>query len=383
MSIAIIAVGYNRPDSMKRLLNSIIKADYSDDVVDLIVSIDKGERQKEVINVAEEIEWGHGEKIIRAFTERQGLRPHILQCGDLTERYDAVVVLEDDITVSKGFYTYVKQVIQRYGEDTDVSGISLYKHRINPGNKRPFDPAESPYDIYFMQMAQSWGECWNRRMWKEFRRWYTDHGDMILLDEKIPEYIVRWNDASWLKYYNRYVVETGTYFVYPYASLTTNHSEIGEHASTEGIEFQVPLMDYVMEYRLPAVLQGIRYDIFFERLGIEKDVLPELHGKKMLDLMGTRTQFGDSDYLVSTQLLNYKVVKEIRLMYRPMEENCLSPTDGKGIFVYDLHHNAKVPQANKDIVTNYDLKGYSWRLILKYGVHSLKSALIRKVFHKP
>ena len=57
MKIAIVAVGYNRPDSMNDLLKSIVKADYDSDRVDLIVSIDKGERQSEVISVAEQISW--------------------------------------------------------------------------------------------------------------------------------------------------------------------------------------------------------------------------------------------------------------------------------------------------------------------------------------
>ena len=118
MNIAIVAVGYNRPDSMEQLLNTVVKADYANDKVDLIVSIDKGEKQNEIVKVAEKVEWLFGNKIIRAFPERQGLRKHIIQCGDLTEKYDAVVVLEDDLNVSEYFYTYVKQTLSFYEEDS-------------------------------------------------------------------------------------------------------------------------------------------------------------------------------------------------------------------------------------------------------------------------
>ena len=45
MGVAIVAVGYNRPDSMENLLKSIVNAEYESDNVDLIISIDKGERQ--------------------------------------------------------------------------------------------------------------------------------------------------------------------------------------------------------------------------------------------------------------------------------------------------------------------------------------------------
>ena len=46
--ICIIAVGYNRPNSMNRLLNSLANSDYEEDNVDLLISIDKGEHQKEI-----------------------------------------------------------------------------------------------------------------------------------------------------------------------------------------------------------------------------------------------------------------------------------------------------------------------------------------------
>lgn len=133
MNIAIITVGYNRPDSMQQLLNTVVNADYENDKVDLIISIDKGERQSEIIRVAENIKWSYGEKKIRAFSERQGLRNHIIQCGDMTEYYDAVVVLEDDLMVSKYYYTYVKQALAFYCDDCKIAGISLYKHQTHPG----------------------------------------------------------------------------------------------------------------------------------------------------------------------------------------------------------------------------------------------------------
>ena len=108
-------------------MNSLLRADYAGDQVDLVVSLDKGQRQQEIISVAEKIEWSHGEKIIRAFPERQGLRAHIIQCGDLTEKYDAVVVLEDDLMVAPHFYSYVKQTIARYSIDDHIdSGYRFF-----------------------------------------------------------------------------------------------------------------------------------------------------------------------------------------------------------------------------------------------------------------
>ncbi len=379
MKIAVVAVGYNRPKSLSRILSSVSVADYEDDVVDLIISLDKGDRQAELVDLAKSIEWTHGEKRIRVFSERQGLRPHILQCGALTSEYDAVVVLEDDIAVSVGFYSYCKQMLEYYGNDDRIAGISLYKHRMCPGNGLIFDPAEGKYDVFFMQYAQSWGQCWTKNMWDGFYRWYQDNSGDIVADETFPAYIARWNKASWLKYYDKYVVETNKFYVYPYKSLSTNHTDVGEHALVAQPDFQVPLLTEPMDYRCVSLDEGIKYDIFFERLDICDKVLCEFNGKKILDLMGLKTNFEKGDYLISVQSLPYKVIKELKLQYRPIEDNLLKPFEGKGIFVYDLHITAKKPKLDSNIFTRYCIRAFSWKKALKYGVSGILNAIKRGI----
>ena len=55
-TIAIVVVGYNRPDSIEQLLASLLRADYAGDQVDLVVSLDKGQRQQEIVSAVEKIE---------------------------------------------------------------------------------------------------------------------------------------------------------------------------------------------------------------------------------------------------------------------------------------------------------------------------------------
>ncbi len=52
-----------------------------------------------------------------------------LQCGDLTEKYDAVVVLEDDLVVAEGFMQYVVAAVEAYKNNDEIAGISLYTHK--------------------------------------------------------------------------------------------------------------------------------------------------------------------------------------------------------------------------------------------------------------
>lgn len=380
MKFAVVVVGYNRPAAMSRLLNSIMNADYQGDTVDLVISLDKGARQAELVEIAEKVEWKHGEKKVRVFPERQGLRPHILQCGDLTNAdYDAVAVLEDDLLVSSGFYAYCKQMVSFYDDDNRIAGISLYKHRIHPGARRPFEPEEDAHDVYFMQMAQSWGQCWTTRMWKGFRTWYEDNQGEITESVSFPCYISQWNHASWMKYYNKYVVEQDLYYVYPYKSLTTNHTEVGEHSSVSNNDFQVPLLSMPMEYRCVSVKEGVKYDIFLERVELKAEYLSKYRGKVMLDLMGTRSRFDGADVLISVQQLPYKVLDELQLRYRPVETNVSLPHQGKGIFVYDLHMSARKPKCNSRILVSYDIRGIKPVRAFWYVLGGMNAALVRKV----
>lgn len=367
MNIAIIAVGYNRPDSMARLLKSIKEAEYGSDVVSLVISIDKGQRQNEIKELAENFDWPFGEKRIRVFSQRQGLKMHILQCGDMTHEYDAVIVLEDDITVSKGFYAYTKQCIEEYADCPEIAGISLYRHKLNPGNRMPFEVDEDPYDIYFMQVAQSWGQCWTAKMWKGFRNWLVDENQPVSDDGRLPTYICAWDGKSWLKYYDRYVAETEKFYVYPYKSLATNHTESGEHSLTTNSDYQVPLLSRSMNYRLPALSSGVRYDAFFERLGLEDCILPELKGKKLLDLQGIRTQCLDARYLISTRQLPFKVIDTYSIKYRPIEINVLMAEKGSGIYVYDLAQTAPMPKNYESYhASAYYHRGLIWKEALHF-----------------
>lgn len=383
MKFAIIAVGYNRPDSMERLLSSICDAYYESDKVDLIVSIDRGKRQKEIVCVAEKKRWKYGDKIIRAYEKRQGLRSHILQCGDLTEKYDVVVVLEDDLLVSPYYFSYVIQAVTKFSNDDRIAGVSLYKHVFHPGANRPFEPEHNGYDAFLMQFAQSWGQCWTKSMWKSFRAWYkNNHNKDLSRDSLLPEYITRWNQHSWLKYYMRYIVEKNKYFVYPTISLSTNVSEVGQHCSIENSDYQVPLLQGKMKFRFPSFENAVKYDVYFDRMEIGDVIFPELKGKKILDLYGIRNNYQDADYIFSINELPYKKIKKIALIYRPIERNCMFPQEGKGIYLYDLKNADITEKSNIDVVTRYDVRGVSWKCLLHLAINDLLSSMKEKLIKK-
>lgn len=380
MKYAIVAVGYNRKKALERLIKSICKSDFYGNDVDLIISLDYCDKQTEIIKMLESVEWIHGEKVIRAFPERQGLRNHIIQCGDLTEKYDAVVVLEDDLVVSSGFFKYVVDAVKYYADDSDIAGISLYNHRTNPGNGRPFESSNNGYDNYFMKYAQSWGQCWTQRMWNEFKTWYQNNTDYDFESYEIPEYVKGWSKQSWLKYYIAFCATNNKYYVYPQVSLTTNNTEVGEHNKLCDPSYQVPIIEEELkrEYCFCRLNDGIRYDAFFERIFNSNELLPEFIGEKCIDLYGMRKDYLGARYLVTTKALPYKIVKSISLNYRPHELNLLVAEEGNAIRVYDLSSVDNHIKIDPYYISKYDIKAISSRETLIHGMKGIINKFLKK-----
>lgn len=378
--IGIVVVAYNRPHSLQRLLCSLNAAFYDGDVVDLIVSIDKGPLQNDNRDIANKHTWSHGSFHTRALDENHGLRKHVLLCGDLVDNYDSIIMLEDDITVSADFYQFAKNAITAYNHNPNIAGISLYAHKTALPAMRPFIPSNNGNDVYFLQFAQSWGQCWSKEMWKSFRAWYHEKESLDFpMDGSVPLHICKWNDASWLKFYMWYIVERNLYFVYPYCSRSTNHSEKGTHQIRESYDYMVPLSEGATEYRLPLFDNGVQYDAYFERINLQCG-LQEIKGERVcIDLYGKKMNFSKFDILISTAPYTFSLIREMALKYHPHEMNCIYPTEGKGIFVYDLNKKGIKPMSNAYYLIRFDLGPYSWKKSLLHGVHGFIGAIAARI----
>ncbi|MED3973224.1 hypothetical protein P4639_07525 [Priestia megaterium] len=381
LKYAIVVIGYNRTDNIKRLLESLKSADYSSDNVPLIISIDKS-NNLDVEGVANDFIWPHGQKIIKTYPERQGLRKHILACGNFLKEYDAIAVFEDDTFASPAFYNYMKQAVEFYKDDMNIAGISLYSHLWNVNANYPFIPQSSKYDNYFLQFAQSWGQIWMKKQWFEFVDWYNENSISIEKDPDVPEYVTGWSDKSWLKYHIKYCIKKKKYFVYPYQGLSTCFNEAGEHCLLRDDVMQIP-----MEYNLTKQYQflefckkndGISYDGFFERedlgknIGIEDEYLT-------VDLYGTKTPklAGEKKYLLSSNTYNYKIIKSFERVMRPIEMNVIYNMAGESIYLYNTEQqnfNKRTRNFANEFKYFHRIHGHT-RIIVKL----LKSMVIEKV----
>jgi len=391
MDIPIVVATFNRPYSLKRILSSLDASAYPIPVK-LYISIDSG-GDEETLQIAKDYTWAHGIKEVIHHNENLGLRDHILFCSDLAFNHDAIIVLEDDLYVSPGFYLYTLQANQFYNDDRQISSVSLYAHSYNETAQLPFIPVIDDSDVFFMQVPSSWGQCWSKDQWKNYRTWYDQHkNEKPSIDHGIPQNVVNWPDSSWKKFCFRYLIESNTYFVYPRLSLTTNFGEPGIHFNKKLSFQQVPLLSTKKIFNLKKLSGSIPvYDSFCEisPLVISK-FLPflqqynytvDLYGMKMPEHIKT-------EYVLTTKQCTQSLFSFGR-EFKPHEYNMIKNLAGNDIFFTHYQYCDKRIQdvhiSDNELYYFYKLRNYQIKRDIivnkqnEYSAKQLLRLLIQKI----
>lgn len=367
---AIVVVAFNRVSSLKRLLDSLSKAEYTGfDLVNLIISVDyqNSKNRQDVLNEAKDFNWEYGEKEVIDYKKNQGLKKHILSCGDFTEKYGSVILLEDDLLVSKGFYKYASAASNFYSSENQVAGISLYSYEYEELGWFKFYPAKLGGDTFFMQWASSWGQLWTEKHWIGFKNWLSEEKD--LEDINIPDRVKGWN-KSWKKYYIGYLVDTDKYFVFPYNSYTTVKDGDGIHAQNDSRQNFVQLTnDTLKENYVFSSLenQDLKYDVFFQP--VKKNIYNEFIQKDItveFDFFNTKKKKNfTADYVFSIKEAN-KIISGHSNFLIPYEYNLMS--DEKG----DIFTLAK----KENFLEKKKLSNYGKKLYFLRKIYSFKEMLL-------
>ena len=365
---AIVIVAYNRQNTLERLFSYINQANYPDEDITLIISIDYCETNWDVVASAEKFQWNHGTKIIKTHTENMGLKAHILECGDYALEYGAVIVLEDDLVVAPAFYKYIQDAQNFYYDDDNIAGVSSYAYEWNGYAHKKFTPLRKDGGVYFGQFACSLGQSWTDKQWKSFRKWYKENPE-LLHDGKMPERIYKWTH-SWSKHYTAYIVETNRYFVIPYEATASVFGEVGAHAKERYLEHQVSFYLGNEKFEMIEFKQGVHYDVFFENIDLKQmikqkfdidDVCIDIYAHRKIENIKSR-------HLLSTRKLNKKIIASYALDMRPQEMNVIFDVRGHDIFLYDMNVNVKNAFYKKKNRIMYDLAGIRPRVALFYGI---------------
>ena len=388
MKPAIIAIGYNRADSLNRLLTSLNNAIYDYDDIKLIISIDHSKKENdeknlEVLKAAETFVWKHGDKEVIYREKNMGLRPHVLACGDLVNDYSSIIMLEDDIFVSPVFYRYACQALEFSSDKAYISGVSLYNHRMNFQTREMFYPIEDGYDNWYLKFPQSWGQAWTAPQWNGFKKWYDENSSQPPSGDDMPASVAAWPESSWMKYYVKYMISVNKFHLYPRHSLTTNFCDAGTNASNTDLSFQVPLaFKTTRPFNFSDISESSAvYDQFFENvnlynfLGIPWNKLTvDLYGHKPLPSQG---------YLLTRKHLNFKIENTFGCIQRPLEMNVINNIPGRNFYLYNLAETAENHFKGPEYLpVLYDFKGLTTKKELRLVWHFVKhmySAIKRRI----
>jgi hypothetical protein len=379
--VAIVVVGYNRINSMNRLLDSLLHADYQNYDVPLIISLDNC-GSLELYDFARGFEWPFGTKKVILHEKRLGLKNHIFSCCDLSQFYKAVIILEDDLYVGPVFYGYSVEAVHKYEECDNVAGIALMHNEMNGYVGLPFTPLQNGYCAFAMQETCTWGECFTWSMWHKFREWLVQNEDTYKKVD-MPDIIKNWTRA-WSKYHNAYLVDTDRYFIYPYISYSTVFNDAGEHGGIGSPDIQVNIIQGGKSFFFGDFDLLVKYDIYINNI----DLYNKLKLSKTdlcLDLYGNNQNMKQSRYLLTVKKLHYKILNRYALQLRPQELNVFNSIDGNDILLYDTKHLISKKKGKKTIginVINYHLRGFNKCYLVKYSFNYLIRGILRKLYIK-
>lgn len=275
----------DRPESLERLVGSLLRAKFFGDSVNLRINMEQSS-DLETIRIVSAFKWKHGSMFTHRRVVHGGLLPAVVESWYPHSNDSYGLLLEDDVELSPLFYAWIKMSIlryrsvrimrfsmralkcRRYGKDRDQTaalfGISLYQQNnieLHPEGRKPFNARNlfmrsnvpDPSTPYLSQIPCSWGAVYFPEHWREFHEYLAARLSESTMDiEQIVVPDVRSNNwtKSWKKYFIEMVYLRGYVMLYPnyedFVSLSTNHLEVGSHVKERPKEkqevFRLPLM---------------------------------------------------------------------------------------------------------------------------------------------
>jgi len=294
---AIVVAAYNRPDELQQLCTSLNRADIPSQTP-IVFSIDgEGEHQDAVIGVAQQFDWDKGPKEVRVHAHL-GLVDHFHLCGDLTEEFGSVIVLEDDLIVAPSFHLWASAALGATSHDDRIAGVSLATPFFDGYRHLPFEPVLDGSDGVYLQVPWYDGMAWNRRMWADYRSAPSTP------DTPLHAALTGLDEDEWFPDAMRYLIATDRFYLMPRNAHATNSGAAGAHFDEATNWFQVPLtMRSPSSFIIAALDDALAvYDDHMELdVGALKRLVPELSEMDLtVDLLAVRNQTSITTEMVVT-----------------------------------------------------------------------------------
>lgn len=234
--IAIIVFTYGRLDhtmiTLENLSKNIGFNNYSTIIFSDGPKIGHEEKVKSVREYLRKFKSGKPNVTVIERDSNYGLERSIIEgVTEILNKYEGVIVIEDDIRTSPKFLEYMNKLLIEYKDKKDIGCISGFNHQKNLMKI----PRSYKYDIYFAPRTNSWGwatwrDRWgnidwdikdiekfinNKRLQKEFNLGGNDLSRMLI--NQVKRGIDTW-DIQWCYHNFKYKRLT----IYPVVSYVEN-----------------------------------------------------------------------------------------------------------------------------------------------------------------
>lgn len=229
----IVVFVYNRPIHTSKTLEAL-KNNYLSEKSNLYIFSDGPAKKEdkpavnEVRKIIEKIK-GFNNKEIVFRDQNFGLANNIISgVSDVINKFERVIVVEDDLVCSPYFLNYMNQLLAYFEQFENVFSITGFNYPQTALNI----PLNYPYDVYFSPRPSSWGwgtwkNIWENVDWevkdfmkfkkdkkqqKNFNKSGTDKTEMLFrqMRGKIDSWAIRW-DYHHFKYSGLCVYPTNSY----------------------------------------------------------------------------------------------------------------------------------------------------------------------------
>ena len=189
----IIIFTYNRPLHTRRMLQALEKAELAQDSEVFIYS--DGAKNAQAIDTVNKVRaiiaepWNFKNITIIERERNMGLAKNVISgVSEVIAKYGKVIVLEDDLAISKVGLRYFNDALDAYEEEEKVMEISGYMYPVQETDKLP--------ESFFFRVANSWGWATWERSWNK----YNTNIDELIADfdkDKIKRFSIDHTENFW------------------------------------------------------------------------------------------------------------------------------------------------------------------------------------------
>ncbi len=172
----VVVFCYKRLDTLKKTIEAL-KQNPESILTHLIIFSDGPKKEADHLPVAMVRDYIHhldGFRMITTYFSEtnKGLARSIIEGVTLVfEKYDRVIVLEDDLLTSNNFLNFMNQSLDHYEFNKRIFSISGYTSIIKNGD---------PSKVYFTRRASSWGWATWRNSWSSIDWEVKDYADFCI-----------------------------------------------------------------------------------------------------------------------------------------------------------------------------------------------------------